>query len=69
MPKDRILFSSIDDIEADFLGHTSELDIDDCSYQQIMLEVWSVFQIGKGCFSSLVGMQFRHMKAQSMQLI
>ena len=29
MCQDRILFSSIDDIEADFLGYASKLDVDD----------------------------------------
>ena len=35
----------------------------------MMLEVWSVFQIGKGFFRSLVGIRCFHTKAQSMQLI
>ena len=39
------------------------------SYQQIMLEVWSVFRIGKGFFRSLVGIQCFCTKAQSIQLI
>ena len=39
------------------------------SYQQIMLEVWSVFRIGKGFFRSLVGIRFFHTKAQLIQLI
>ena len=39
------------------------------SYRQIMLEVWSVFQIGKGFFRGLVGIQCFHTKAQSIQLI
>ena len=39
------------------------------SYQQIMLEVWSVFWIGKGFLRSLVGILCFHTRAQSMQLI
>ena len=39
------------------------------SYRQIMLEVWSVFQIGKGFFRGLVGIQCFCTKAQSIQLI
>ena len=39
------------------------------SYQQIMLEVWSVLQMGKGLAKGLVGIWFCHTKAQSMQLI
>ena len=34
-----------------------------------MLEVWSVFQIGKGFLRGLVGIQCFHTKAQSIQLI
>ena len=39
------------------------------SYQQIILEVWSVFQIGKGFFRGLVGIRCFRTKAQSIQLI
>ena len=39
------------------------------SYQQIMLEVWSVFWMEKGFFRGLVGIQCFHTKAQSIQLI
>ena len=39
------------------------------SYQQVMLEVWSVFWIGKGFFRGLVGIQCLYTKAQSIQLI
>ena len=34
-----------------------------------MLEVWSVFQIGKGFFRGLVGIRCFRTKAQSIQLI
>ena len=39
------------------------------SYQQMMLEVWSVLRMGKGLAKGLVGIQFHRAKAQSMQLI
>ena len=39
------------------------------SYQQMMLEVWSVLRMGKGLTNGLVGIQFCHTKAQPMQLI
>ena len=39
------------------------------SYWHMMLEVWSVFRIGKGFLRSLVGIQCFCMKAQSIQLI
>ena len=35
----------------------------------MMLEVWSVFQIGKGFLRGLVGILCFHTKAQSIQLI
>ena len=39
------------------------------SYRHMILEVWSVFRMGKGFLRSLVGLLCFHMKAQSMQLI
>ena len=39
------------------------------SYQQMMLEVWLVLWMGKGLAKGLVGIQFHHTKAQSIQLI
>ena len=39
------------------------------SYRQKILEVWSVFQIGKGFLRGLVGIWCFRTKAQSIQLI